>query len=136
MPETWFGLIFLTWSLCDMATVLLVSFSMPQLNDAITAVDAPGDDGLTRQFFSEFWDMLQAPLLRRLQQIFDSGFMSPSLCSGLISLIRKGDDSTSLRQWRPITLLSSIYKILARLISARLCPFMQDLIHGSQTAFI
>ena len=41
-----------------------------------------------------------------------------------------------LRQWRPITLLSSSYKLLAHLISARLKPFMHLIIHGSQTAFV
>lgn len=62
--------------------------------------------------------------------------MPASLCSGLIALIPKGGDAADLRQWRPITLLSSIYKILARLLSMRLQPFMSDIIHDTQTAFI
>ncbi|MCO5583111.1 hypothetical protein L7F22_037019 [Adiantum nelumboides] len=41
-----------------------------------------------------------------------------------------------MTQWRPITLLSSVYKILAKLISSRLRPFLPDLIHTSQTGFV
>lgn len=62
--------------------------------------------------------------------------MPRSLCSGLISLLPKGGDSTLLRQWRPITLLSTVYKIFATMLAARARPFLPDIIHGSQTAFI
>lgn len=55
------------------------------------------------------------------------------MCSGLIDLIPKGGGCTLRNQWRPIALLSSVYKILARLLSARLQPLMPTLIHGSQT---
>ncbi|MCO5588390.1 hypothetical protein L7F22_042345 [Adiantum nelumboides] len=58
------------------------------------------------------------------------------MSSGLISLIPKGGDASTLRQWRPITLMSSVYKILARLITARLRPWLSDLIHLSQTSFV
>ncbi|MCO5571134.1 hypothetical protein L7F22_024867 [Adiantum nelumboides] len=53
-----------------------------------------------------------------------------------LSLIPKGGDAYTLRQWRPITLMSSVYKILARMISARLRPLLLDLIHSSQTGFV
>ncbi|MCO5591465.1 hypothetical protein L7F22_045448 [Adiantum nelumboides] len=62
--------------------------------------------------------------------------MPESMCTELISLIPKGGDTTRMRQWRPITLLSSVYKILAKMISARLRPFLSDLIHTSQTGFV
>ncbi|MCO5554648.1 hypothetical protein L7F22_008181 [Adiantum nelumboides] len=62
--------------------------------------------------------------------------MPQSMSSGIISLIPKGGDTSTLRQWRPITLMSSIYKILARMITARLRPLLSDLIHSSQTCFV
>ncbi|MCO5576442.1 hypothetical protein L7F22_030252 [Adiantum nelumboides] len=54
----------------------------------------------------------------------------------LISLIPKGGDTTCLRQWRPITLLSSVYKILAKLINSGLRTFLPDLIHTSHTGLV
>ncbi|MCO5552848.1 hypothetical protein L7F22_006366 [Adiantum nelumboides] len=59
-----------------------------------------------------------------------------SISSGIFSLIPKGGDASTLRQWRPITLMSSVYKILARMISAQLRPFLPDLIHSSQIGFV
>ncbi|MCO5592232.1 hypothetical protein L7F22_046230 [Adiantum nelumboides] len=61
--------------------------------------------------------------------------MPMSMSSNIISLIPKGGDASTLQQWRPITLMSSVYKILARMITARLRPFLLDLIHLSQTSF-
>ena len=122
-----------------MSQSLCSRFSLQELRDAVDALDAsscPGDDGLTRQFFISHWEVLSRPLLSGLQEIYDTGFMPRSLCSGIISLIPKGGDSSLLRQWRPITLLPTVYKILATLLGARVRPFLPDLIHGSQTAFI
>ncbi|MCO5563867.1 hypothetical protein L7F22_017517 [Adiantum nelumboides] len=73
---------------------------------------------------------------RGLQHMFDMGSMPQSMSSGIISLILKDGYASTLRQWRSITLMSSVYKILARMISARLRPFLLDLIHSSQTGFV
>ncbi|MCO5548396.1 hypothetical protein L7F22_001853 [Adiantum nelumboides] len=58
------------------------------------------------------------------------------MLSGIISLIPKGGDASSLRQWRPISLMPLVYKIAARMISTRPRPFLPDLIHSSQTGFV
>ena len=62
--------------------------------------------------------------------------MLESLSLGLICLIPKGGDRQEIRQWRPITLLTTAYKILAKMISARVRPLLPDLIHDTQTGFV
>ena len=77
----------------DMSASLLRPFTDIELRAAVAALDAsscPGDDGLTRQFFLEYWELLHRPLLLGLQQMFDTGSMPPSMTSGLIALIPKG----------------------------------------------
>ncbi|MCO5607270.1 hypothetical protein L7F22_061463 [Adiantum nelumboides] len=114
-------------------------FSLHEVRDALHGLDGascPGDDGLTRQFFMQYWDLISQPLQEGLQHIFDTGCMSQSMSLGIISLIPKGGDASTLRQWRPITLMSSVYKMLARMISAPLRPLLMDLIHSSQTSFV
>lgn len=52
-----------------MATTLMVPFMERELQSAIAALDASsclGDDGLTRQFFSDFWDDHHATLATHL----------------------------------------------------------------------
>ena len=118
----------------DLQRSLLMPFSIQEMHDAVRGLDGascPGDDGLTRQFFLQHWDLVFEPLRLGFQHIFDSDSMPPSLSVGLISLIPKGGDTSSLRQWRLITLMPSVYKILARMLRARLRPFLPDLIHSS-----
>ncbi|MCO5580536.1 hypothetical protein L7F22_034404 [Adiantum nelumboides] len=79
---------------------------------------------------------LQEPLQEGLQEIFDTGCVPWSMSLGIISLIPKGGDASTMRQSRPITLMSSVYKILARMITARQRPLLLDLIHSSQTGFV
>ena len=62
--------------------------------------------------------------------MLDNGALPKSLMEGLINLIPKeGGDSEEIWQWRLITILNSGYKVLAKALSLRLQPFLQELIH-------
>ncbi|MCO5607951.1 hypothetical protein L7F22_062153 [Adiantum nelumboides] len=94
----------------DMQTAIMQPFSLQEVTNAVHGLDGAsclGDDGLTCQFFLQYWDLVSQPLQEGLQEIFDSGIMPQSMSSGIISLIPKGGDA-STRQWRPITLMSSV----------------------------
>ena len=63
--------------------------------------------------------------------------MPEMLSEGLIFLIPKeGGNLDELRHWRPITILNSAYKILAKALSLRLQPMLETLIHPTQTGFV
>ena len=62
--------------------------------------------------------------------------MLESLASGLVCLLPKGGDRQEIRQWRPITLLPTVYKILAKMISGRMRPLLPNLIHDMQPGFV
>ena len=54
----------------DMSASLMLPFTDIELRDAVGALDASsclGDDGLTCQFFLEYWEILHRPLLLGLQ---------------------------------------------------------------------
>mgnify|MGYP002775001180 FL=1 len=111
-----------------------------ELHEAITMLpphSCPGEDGLTPAFFLQYWDIMQEPLCSAFQMILEKGIMPPQLGAGLIFLIPKGEGpSDDIRKWRPITILSTAYKILAKALSLRLQPMLPQLIHVSQTGFI
>ena len=46
----------------------------------------------------------------------------------VITLLPKNDEKEKLKNWRPITLLSSVYKILTRILANRLKPTLEHLI--------
>ncbi|MCO5560024.1 hypothetical protein L7F22_013630 [Adiantum nelumboides] len=104
----------------DMQTAVMRPFSLQELADAVHGLEGmscPGDDGLTRQFFMQYWDLISQPLQEGLQEIFDMGIMPQSMSLGIISLIPKGGDASTLRQWRPITLMSLDRSILDNVVT-------------------
>jgi hypothetical protein len=55
---------------------------------------------------------------------------------GMITVIPKSGDHSKLGNWHPITLLGSIYKILAKTLAKRIQEFLPLVITQNQTGFI
>jgi hypothetical protein len=54
----------------------------------------------------------------------------------LITLILKKDGATDLREFRPISLVHSFAKLVAKILARRLAPRMETLVDTSQSTFI
>ena len=79
----------------SMRKALLAPFTVTEMQDAVSDIDGqkyPGEDGLSKAFFTTFWDQIHQPLLAAFQYIFSREQMPKSLASGLICLIPEGDD--------------------------------------------
>lgn len=98
---------------------------------------SPGIDGFTAEFFKYFWRDLGQYVLRSINEGYDTGALSVSLRRGVISCIPKPNKSRFyLKNWRPITLLSVIYKITSTCIANRMKCVLDELIHENQKGFI
>nr|GEV32311.1 RNA-directed DNA polymerase, eukaryota [Tanacetum cinerariifolium] len=71
-------------------------------------------------------------VVNAVKEIFSSIKFPPGSNSSFITLIPKSVDAKMVKDFRPISLIGSFYKIL----SNRLCTVMPDLISDVQTAFI
>ena len=75
---------------------------------------SPGIDGLTVEFFTQFWDILKTPFLKVVKSIQNEKQLSRSMRKGIISLFyKKKGDKTNLKNVRPISLLNVDYKIIS-----------------------
>jgi hypothetical protein len=72
------------------------------------------------EFFHEFEKEVAPDLHQAFTTMLDEGETSVFINKGFITLIPKNGDHARLNNWRPITLLGSIYKILAKLLAGRL----------------
>jgi hypothetical protein len=75
-------------------------------------------------------------LLKAFTAMLDTGEASASINKGLITLIPKSGDHSKLNNWKPITLLGSVYKILAKALAGRIQAFLPDIIRPNQTRFV
>ncbi|CAM2110250.1 unnamed protein product [Caretta caretta] len=94
---------------------------------------SPGMDGLTVEFYRVFWDILGPDLVTVWAESLQSGVLLLSCRRAVLALLPKKGDLRDLRNWRPVSLLSTDYKIVAKAISLRLESVMADVIHPDQT---
>ena len=97
----------------------------------------PGVDGFPAEFFKVFWRQLKYFVLRSLNFSYETGILPVSLRHCIISCLPKGNKPREyLKNWRPISLLSVVYKIASTAIANRLKNPMEFLISRTQTGFI
>ena len=94
---------------------------------------SPGLDGLPKEFYVTFWELLGQDLVDVLNYAHYSGSMSSSQRRGLITLLHKKGERTDRSNWRPISLLSVDYKIASRAIALRLLRVIGSVTSIDQT---
>ncbi|MGL4484778.1 MAG: RNA-directed DNA polymerase, partial [Anaerovoracaceae bacterium] len=98
---------------------------------------APGQDGLSSEFYAEFLDILVYPLLEMFNYSLENGTLPTSLREANISLLlKKGKQPEDCASYRPISLLNSDFKILSKILATRLEGLLPQLIKEDQTGFI
>lgn len=97
---------------------------------------SPGFDGLTTNFYKHFWPLFGSRLTYVFNYALKAGSLSVTQRRGIITLIFKKGDRTRLKNWRPITLLTTDYKILTKALANRLKKVLPTLIHSDQTACV
>ena len=98
---------------------------------------SPGPDGIPIEFYKQFWSSISEILFDSFRKSFKTGQLSPSQKKGVITLIPKKDkDLTELKSWRPLSLLDTDYKILAKILANRLKPALSDIINPDQIGYM
>ncbi|CAM2103776.1 unnamed protein product [Caretta caretta] len=94
---------------------------------------SPGMDGLTVELYRVFWDILGPDLATVWAESLQGRVLPLSCRQAVLALLLKKGDLRDLRNWRPVSLLSTDYKIVGKAISLRLGSVLADVIHPDQT---
>ena len=94
---------------------------------------SPGSDGLPTEFYLAFWDDLGDFLVLVLNERYRLGVLRYNQRESLLRLLYKKDDRRLPKNWRPISLLNTDYKLASKAITERLKPVMTVIIHRDQT---
>jgi hypothetical protein len=87
-------------------------------------------------FFKEFWEVLKVDLLNFFAEFYHNGKLTKGLNSTFIALIPKVENPQRVADFRPISLVSSVYKILSKVLANRLRMVVGNVVSASQSAFI
>ena len=94
---------------------------------------SPGLDGLPSEFYRMFWDLIGPDMVATFNDSFTRGLLSFSQRTGLITLLYKKHDRLDTKNWRPILLLCTDYKILSKVLTNRLKSVLASAISESQS---
>ena len=100
-------------------------------------VKSPGIDGIPIEFCKSYYEYIKNDLLQLYNSIlFRNDNLTTSMNQAIITLLHKNDKKENLKNWRPISLLCSDYKILTKILSNRLKPTLQHAISIEKTCGI
>ena len=119
--------------------LLLAPFEQQEILESIKACagdKAPGPDGYSMAFFSQCWDIIKPDLVATVQQFHKAERFEKSINSTFVALIPKKVGAEELTDFRPISLIGGVYKIIAKLLAERLKKVLHRLVDSQQMAFI
>ncbi|KAG9447964.1 hypothetical protein H6P81_014092 [Aristolochia fimbriata] len=97
---------------------------------------APGSDGFTAEFYKQGWEFLKEDILNMFTEFYEQGLTAESMGASFIALIPKKEGACCLKDFRPISLLSSHYKLITRVLTSRLRTVLHEVISSNQSAFL
>lgn len=97
----------------------------------------PGLDGFPAEIYKRYEEMLLPELLKTFNSASEEGGLPLSMRdSTIIVLPKEGKDLLDPSFYRPIVLLGTDVKILAKILAEKLKKIIQNLVHMDQTGFI
>ena len=74
---------------------------------------APGLDGFTMAFFQKCWPVIESDVMGFFDEVYHYCKFERSLNTSFIALIPKKLNAFNIRDFHPISLIGSVYKLLS-----------------------
>ncbi|GKB68891.1 RNA-directed DNA polymerase, eukaryota, reverse transcriptase zinc-binding domain protein [Tanacetum coccineum] len=97
---------------------------------------SPGPDGFTFGFYKRFWSLIEKDVLAAVKYFFHYSRIPKGCNSSFIALIPKTPEAKMVKDFRPISLIGSLYKIIAKILANRLVVVLGDIVNEVQSAFV
>ena len=97
---------------------------------------APCPDSFTTAFFQKCWSVVEVDVMAFFDHLHRSSEFEQSLNASFLSLIPKNNNAINIKDFRPISLVGSEYKLLSKVLANRLRRVLDKLISESQNSFV
>jgi hypothetical protein len=97
---------------------------------------APGPDGFNGLFFKKCWEIIKHDVYKFCHDFFDCDVDPSPIDSSFITLVPKINSPENVNDFRPISLLNSLIKIVTKLLADRLQLVILELVHDNQYGFL
>jgi hypothetical protein len=97
---------------------------------------SPGPDGFSLGFVCTCWEVIKEDIMAVFRDFHNKGRFQKSLNTTFITLIPKKAGAEELKDFRPISLVGSVYKLISKVLVNRLKNVLEKIISKSQNAYI
>ncbi|GKV49436.1 hypothetical protein SLEP1_g56186 [Rubroshorea leprosula] len=114
-------------------------FSTEEIEEGLRCCErtkAPSPDGYNFNFLKFAWNILKEDFVSFFNEFHRNGRLVRGLNSSFLTLIPKKHNPTELKDYRPISLIGCVYKLLAKVLANRLKAVMSEIISETQSTFL
>lgn len=97
---------------------------------------SPGPDEFNFSFVKKGWVFMKDLIFQFFSEFHSNGKLTKGINSNFVSLIPKAECPMSFKEYRPISLVGWVYKVLSKVLANRIKTHIQSVIGESQAAFI
>ncbi|GKV32614.1 hypothetical protein SLEP1_g41208 [Rubroshorea leprosula] len=118
---------------------LIAPFTEEEIKTAVWDCEsskAPGPDGFNFKFIKSEWETIRGDVTEFLHEFQKNGKIVKGLNTSFIVLVPKVENPQKIEEYRPISLIGGIYKILAKLLANRLKKVLEGIVGEQQMAFL
>jgi len=118
---------------------LVQEVTVEDIKEALGACDpskSPGYDGFNMKCIKHIWPIIGEDFNRCIMEFFATGRFPKAINMTWVTLIPKKEGAVEISEFRPISMVGSIYKVIAKILSRRIKAVISDLVGENQTAFI
>lgn len=104
----------------EQAKTLTEQFTNEEIVEAMASCDtdkAPGPDGFNFKFVKSAWNTIKHDMYEIVHKFWDTSRLPRGCNTAYIALIPKVTNPASFKDYRPISMVGCIYKIIAKLMS-------------------
>ena len=117
---------------------LEIPFSEVEVHSALMEMNgdkAPGPDGFTMAFWQSCWNFTKE-IMEMFKEFHEHSSFLKSLNNTFLVLIPKKGGTEDLGDFRPISLLGGLYKLLAKVLANRLKKVVGKVVSPARNAFV
>lgn len=110
---------------------LTAPISVEEVKEVVWECDdnkSPGPDGFNLNFYKSCWDLVAKDVMGFMIEFLATGTVPKAICASFLALIPKTSNPQDLNDYRPISLIGSLYKILAKTLAGRLKRVLENVI--------
>ena len=114
-------------------------FSIEEIESVIEDLPndkSPGPDGFNNEFIKHCWEIVGKDIQDLINDFHSEKICLESINDSYITLIPKVDCPQTPADFRPISLLNSVLKIITKLLANRLQKIILKIVHTNQYGFL